>query len=145
MVSREALMWRHPWQWLSRFVLIAVIIWCASYALWDAHDRTVWRERGVKATALVTDVSYGGEGSFVQLDVEGTSRAILPCPSPPPRIGDRVEVVYDSRDKSQVRMAQQFERVSGRVLLFVAAGTTVFFAMLELVWSKERHDERRAA
>ncbi|PRY12192.1 hypothetical protein [Kineococcus rhizosphaerae] len=141
-MSRLVLLGRYPWQWLSRLVLLAVIAWCVAYALWDAHDRAVWRERGVETTGVVTEVSTG-EGGFVRLDVDGTSRTILPCPDPPPRTGARVEVVRDSANPSEVRLLQQFDRVTGRALLLVAAGATVFAALLELLWLQERRDGRR--
>jgi len=127
---------------LGRLLLLAAIVWCAAYSIWDAHDRSVWKERGVTATAVVTDVSCGGRGSYVHLDVAGTEQVILPCPFPEPRVGEHVQVVYDSADASDVRLSQEFERASGRSTLLVAVGTTALLGVLEWSWWRERRHTR---
>jgi len=130
---------RNPGRWLGRCVLLALVVWCAGYAVWDHHDRAVWRARGVAATATVTDPSCGGRGSSVHLDVAGASRVVLGwCPEAGLRVGDRVAVVYDAAHPSEVRFVQDVDRTSGRAAAVVAGGTTVVLAALEWTWWRQR-------
>lgn len=136
---------RDPWPWVWRCALAAVVLWCGGYAVWDAHDRAVWRERGVQVSALVTAEDCDGEGSYVRVDVAGTSRTVLPCRSPGPRVGTRVAVVYDAADPADVRLRRQFDRTSGRTTAFVGGGTLVALVLLEGYWWQERRPRRDAA
>ena len=131
-----------PWPWLWRCALAAVVLWCGAYAVWDAHDRAVWRERGVRVSALVTAEDCDGEGSSLRVDVAGTERAVLPCQSPGPRVGTRVAVVYDSANPSDVRLARQFDRTPGRTAALVGGGTLAALALLEGYWWQERRTRR---
>lgn len=134
-----------PWPWSWRCALAAVVLWCGVYAVWDAHDRAVWRERGVQVNALVTAEDCGGEGSYVRVDVAGTERTVLPCQSPGPRVGTRVTVVHDVANPSDVRLSRQFDRTPGRTAALVGGGTLVALALLKGYWWQERRTRRDAA
>jgi len=136
---------RRPWRWLARCALVVLVLWCAGYAVWDAHDRAVWRARGVAAVATVTEESCDGEGSFLRLDVRGTSRVVLPCPDDGLRVGDRVAVLDDAAHPDEVRLVEAFDRTSGRVSAVVAAVTTAVLAVLEWTWRRERRALRAAS
>jgi len=134
----------NPWRWLGRCALLALILWCAGYAVWDHHDRAVWRARGVPAVATVTDPSCGGEGSYLRLDVEGTSRVVLVCSDTGLRVGDRVAVLVDSAHPSEVRLERDLGRTSGRASAVVAAGTAAVLGVLEWTWWRGRRRRRVA-
>jgi len=135
---------RNPWRWLGRVVLVVLLLWCAGYAVWDHHDRAVWRARGVAAVATVTDASCDGEPSSAHLDVDGRSRVVLPCSDTGLRVGDRVAVVYDAAHPDEVRFVQAFDRTSGRTSAVVAAGTAAVLGVLEWTWWRERRRRRVA-
>jgi hypothetical protein len=119
------------------FYAKGVVLWLAGTALLGTSTGLLilsldddLRDRGVTTSAVVTDVTCGPlDGRSASFDVRADVGDLLFLDCPPPtehlRVGQVVQVTYDPRDISNVRLAGYTERSLGLVFTVVGSAAAL--------------------